>query len=131
MDEQEIVKPEPDPLDALLFDSEHHEVIVNVEGTQYPFTVQGLSQFEVEEIGSLATSELTVNPETGAPTARLNQGVFYHHILMRGVVRAPPGFKWNDKNVKRLRGKVRDQLLESIMARSDGMEAFKKKSKTS
>ena len=129
-----VYPPEPDPTDplaALSFKVEYHEIMVDVDGTKYPFTVQGLSQFEIEEIASEATTEMSVDEKTGKPKARLNQGLFYQLILMKGVTRAPPRYKWTDKNVKRLLSVVRDQLLKAIMDHSDGMDAFKKKSKES
>lgn len=122
---------EVNPTEDLLFEKGLHEISIEINGTPYHFTIQGLTQYEVEEIGSEAREDVQFDQETGAVKAKINQGLFYHKILMRGIVRAPHGLKWTDENVKRLKSEAREILLAEIMKYSDGMDAFKKKSEQS
>jgi len=119
-----------DPMKDLFFDPSPAEKIIETENATFQFTIKGLSQFEIEEISGHVSKEVEVDPDTGKPIVRLHPGQYNFQIVLRGVERAACNgnpIPWNEETVKRLKGSIRDEILEEIRTRSDGLATFKKR----
>lgn len=119
-----------DPINDLFFDPNPSEKIIETpSGTHFQFTIKGLSAFEVEEISGKISKEVEVDPLTKKPIVKLDPGQYNYQIVLKGVSRAACNgnpIPWDEETVQRLKGWIRDELLEEIKQRSDGLSGFKK-----
>lgn len=121
-------------LKDLFFDPEPEEYTIQTPNALFAFTIQGLSQFEIEAIGSEISKQVKLDKKSKEPVVIVNQGQFNQQLLLQGITRAACNgniISWNDETVQKINAKIRDELIAVITNKSDGMDAFKKSSSTS
>ena len=129
LEQEKKLLEEMDPVNELFFDPNPFEKIIETETATFQFTIKGLSTFEVEQISGSISKEVKVDPLTKTPIVRLDPGQYNYLIVLNGITRAACNgapIPWNEETVKRLKGSIRDELLEEIKIRSDGLAEFKK-----
>ena len=129
LEQEKNIIEKKDPINALFFDPNPFEKMLESEGYQFQFTIKGLSNFEVEEISGHISKEVKVDPVTKQPIVQLDPGQYNYQLVLRGVSRASCNgepIPWTEETVQRLKGWIRDEILEEIKKRSDGLATFKK-----
>ena len=129
LEQESKILERDDPMRDLFFDPFPAEHVITTESATFQFTIKGLSQFEIEEISGHVSKEVEMDPKSGKPIVRLHPGQYNFQLVLRGIERAACNgnpIPWNEETVKRLRSEIRDELLDEIRKRSDGLATFKK-----
>ena len=131
LEQERKILEKDDPMNDLFFDPNPSEKIIETEkGNRFQFTIKGLSRFEVEEISGSISKEVEIDPETKTPIVKLDPGKYNYLLVLKGVSRAACNgdpIPWTEETVQRLKGWMRDEILNEIKKRSDGLAEFKKK----
>lgn len=111
--------------DGLFFVEDEEDFPIRHNDQVFQFKIRGLNDGTTDEIASAAARSVSLD-KAEKPVAQVNPAIFYHGLLKKGVIEAP--CEWTDENIKRLHSSIRSKLVQRIIEKSDGIDAFKKKS---